>query len=405
MRPLALALALAAFSSCSPGPKGEGPRPPGPAASAPRPAGGSAAPAKPVLRTFLRGCNDYRLSALEGGSFVHVGVIEPLLNVPGARTPAALHVLPDGSIDRPSSTRAERLFGRFPERAWAQPPPAQWRQGRWEAIKAPEGVTPVAWLPWAGGRVVLVGKRAGGGTAVLLEDTGAPPEGFVAPAELSRLEPRSAISLPEAPALVIHGTLNDDPSYVAVAGSVRALLKNDAGDSIYALPPHPRDRLLFAHRPPAGKPRVVRIAHDRLTPAEPFPVAPVALAADDAGVEWLLSNDGELFRHEPPGAAWAPVAQVSALGLRRLPTLAPGQGGLWLSFRGGVFFARDDGEIESIPLPPEIDAGLASVDVLGVDHEGRVWAGAWVGARATSYLLTSGPVPAALSCDEALRGL
>lgn len=401
---LGLGLTLTSSTSCSGGPTPEGPKPPRPdTASSSRPPEPQAAPTKPTLRVFLRGCGDYRLSKPEGATFLHFRVAGP--NSGGEGAPTALRILPDGAFDRAASARAETIFGRFPERAWAQPPPAQWVGGRWAPVKPPEGVTPIAWLPWAGGRVVVVGRQAGGGTAVFFEGSGAPPPGFVAPPELARLEPHSAISLPEAPTLLIYGTLNKEASYVAVAGSVRALIKNDAGNSLYALPPHPKDRLLVSHRPPGAQSRAVRVTRDRVAPAEPFPAAPAALAADDAGVEWLLSADGELYRHEPAGSSWDSIAQVSALGLRRTPTLAPGNGGLWLSFRGGVFFVRPTGEVDSIALPPEIDAGLASADVLGIDGEGRLWVAAWVGARSESFLLTTGPAPAKFGCDEVMQGL
>jgi hypothetical protein len=400
VRRLAFA-ALVLATACSPAPP---PKPPPPRPEATPP------PAAPVLRPFLRGCLFAGASFVEGASFLHVAHLPPGPLRPDSflQPTYAVRVSPDGGVDLAAKVRGNAVYGRFPGAAWlrADPMPETW-VGRWDGARWAPSEPPerarVSWVPWREGGVVRVEADPMGGVALRLEGTGGPPPGVEAPPELARLVVRRVASLPEQGVILFSGSMANRPSegHVVVAGPQRASFANAAGPADFALSPR-ADRVLVAHRVAAaggGGPnvRAVRVVGGRVGGGERLP-AEGRLAIDERGVEWLLALDGALFRHDPGSPRWDAVDEPEGVEAAQPSALQPFGDEVWFA-RGERLYRYANGAVAKVDLPAGLEPGPRAFS-LHADREGRLWVAAQPVGGFRSDLLTTGPAPRELRCDE-----
>lgn len=379
-----------------------------PSASAPVTRG---APRAATLQTFLRGCRVVGVSFVEGASFVHVartaGVPSPASARAELPPTLTLRVLPDGRVDQAASAPGDAVYGSFPAAAWlrfdegVQRRLRRWEGSRWAEPGPPSSRT-VLWVPWSGGRLLRVEPAAESGTALRLEGEEGLPPGFMTPPELARMTVTSATSLPSQGVVALAGSIGRQTGYVAIAGTTRLVFKNAIDASSFTLSPR-ADRLLIDHvvaspGEPAPYRRAVRAFDGRIVGGERLP-AVGHLAIDERGVEWLLSSEGLLFQHGPTDPTWQQMAELPAdESIHAFFVVRPLGDTIWLGWGEGLY-RYAGGALEKVALPPEIDAS-ASVAALHTDREGRLWVVVRRSDAPEAELITTGPVPKPLTCDE-----
>jgi hypothetical protein len=395
-----IALALVACSPSAPARS--------PSASAPV-SGGE--PRAATLQTFLRGCRFVGVSFVEGASFVHVarkaGVPSPASARAELPPTVTLRVLPDGRVDQAASAPGDAVYGSFPAAAWlrfdegAQRRLRRWDGSRWAEPGPPSG-RHVLWVPWSEGRLLRIEPAPEGGTTLRLEGEEGLPPGFMTPPELARMTVTSATSLPSQGIAAFAGSLGRQMGYVAVVGTTRLAFKNAIDASSFTLSPR-ADRLLIDHvvvspNEPSPYRRAVRAFDGRIVGGERLP-AVGHLAIDERGVEWLLSSEGLLFQHGPTDPMWRQMAELPAdESIHAFFVVRPLGDTIWLGWGEGLY-RYAGGALEKAALPPEIDAS-ASVFALHTDREGRLWVVVRRSGDSEADLITTGPVPKPLACDE-----
>jgi hypothetical protein len=377
------------------------------------PAAGSAAlnplPESSRLRVFLTGCGFAGWSMIEGRTFLHLVASDALQENSNDRV-LAVPVAPDGRIDLAASTLGARVYGEWPGSAWLQTSSntgaatskfSRWNGSAWvEDPQMSPSVTTL--LPWRDKTMLRVERRVPHGTRLVVHASAQQTAKLRVPPELERFEPASVFGLPKAGIAVMTGAVDGQIGYTIVAGTTTAVLRNSVGTSV-ATASESCDRILLSQWVNTAdnsepRPRTVRIGAGGITTGEQLPAEPAHFAIDQNCHEWFISAEGALFEKQSTSTGWArrnagrgetqPPSTIVAVGSR-----------IWAAI-GPTLDVLYDGQSERVDLPFSLGTQGAAM-FLASDQQGdRLWAAVIPTNEKRGTILTTGPAPQKMRCDQ-----
>jgi hypothetical protein len=364
------------------------------------------------LQVFLEDCSIAGWSMIQDATFVHFGVPGASQDNSGQQV-LAVHVLSDGRIDLASSGHGTRVFGEWPRSAWLQTLKdrtgtfefSRWNGNAWILDPA---VAPsvVGLFPWLNHGTLRLERSGSHGTrSSVHKDTGLSAQVRVPP-EMGRFDVTEAWTLPDAGVAVLTGALDEQAGYTIVAGATASVLRNSVGRSEATASTRCGWILLSqwvdgTADTPEPRARAVRVREATVEPGEDLPAEPAHFAIDPRCHEWLVSSDGGLFEKASRSAAWQRIdLPVQAQQAESTAIAALGDR-VWVSV-GGTLYVVHAGKAEAAEVPASV--GPRRIFLLASDEQaGRLWAAAIPVNEKGGTILTTGPAPQRMRCEELAR--
>jgi len=387
---------------------------PSPTAAPARSVSQAAAPDPRRPRVFLEDCEFAGWSMIQGGTFLHVAVPGA---PPGNSGPPVLtvHVTRDGRVDLASSGHGVRVYGEWPASAWRQTSTDsatgtyafdRWNGSAWSRDPA-MAPSVLSLLPWSDSTILRVERRGLHGTRLSVQNGPRTSAPLRVPPEIDRFDAADVFTLPRAGIALMTGAVDEQTGYTIVAGTTTAVLRNRVGASTATASPSCA-RILFSQwvdgpaENPGPQVRAVRIREGRVEPGEELPAEPARFVIDRRCHEWLVSSDGVLFEQASPSAGWHKVP-LGPEGNRPESTAIAALGdAVWVS-TGKTLYVVQAGKGEKVDVPVSLEKNGASFFLAADEQSERLWAAVIPVNEKRGTILTTGPVPQKMRCDELAR--